>query len=96
MDEAQIKELAGVVDKNKTADPEELKAAIGNNVREYRKYHGATQYDLAEATGLTRVTINNVENGKNLSVHTLYVIARSLGVTPNDLFPDYEDMEAAK
>ena len=37
-------------------------ASLGNNLKELRARHNLTQAQLAEAVGVTRKTINTVEN----------------------------------
>ena len=38
--------------------------ALKNNLKVLRAKHGLSQEALAEKVGVTRVTINNIENGK--------------------------------
>lgn len=38
--------------------------ALRNNLKVLRAKHGLSQEALAERVGVTRVTINNIENGK--------------------------------
>ena len=55
---------------------------IGERIREARKSRGWSQSDLAEATQLSDVTINKVENRKSgLYMHTLVRIADALDVS---------------
>ncbi len=37
---------------------------LKNNLKVLRAKHGLSQEELAEKVGVTRVTINNIENGK--------------------------------
>ncbi|KUO71342.1 MAG: Cro/Cl family transcriptional regulator [Desulfosporosinus sp. BRH_c37] len=54
-----------------------------------------SQKDLAEATGVTRQTINAIENGDyNPSVNLCIAICRVLGKTLDQIF--WEDDENAK
>lgn len=41
--------------------------SLGKMMTRYRAIHGMTQGDLAKKVGVDRVTINNAENGKNVS-----------------------------
>lgn len=47
-----------------------------------------TQERLARAVNLSRVSISNIEKGRqNFLVHTLWEIARTLGTHPSELLP---------
>ena len=61
---------------------------LGNRLRQYRFEHDQiTQQDLANAVGVTRVTIHSVETGK-FAPSTLLALklARFFGVGVDDLF----------
>jgi transcriptional regulator with XRE-family HTH domain len=64
---------------------------IGENIRRRREQQPAgklTQGVLAEAVGLERTSISNIEKGtQKVSVVTLYQIAEALNVTMVDLLP---------
>lgn len=65
---------------------------IGKAIRSYRDKRGVTQADLAKATGLTRTSIVNIEQGRQrFMVHTLLDVARALRVGPEDLLSTTED-----
>ena len=50
------------------------------NIREFRQLKGFTQQDLANAVGVTRQTINALENAKyNPSLLLAYKITKVLG-----------------
>src|SRR4051812_2515307 len=67
----------------------DLYAHIGRNVREARKSAGLTQADLADAVGMTRSSIANLEAGRQrIPVHLLVWIGEILGASPRDLLPD--------
>ena len=60
---------------------------LGNSIKERRTELGLTQAELAEACGVTRKTVNTVEN-KVFSPSALLAIklARALNVTVEELF----------
>ena len=64
---------------------------IGENIRRLREQQPAgkmTQGALADAVGLERTSISNIEKGtQKVSVITLYQIAEALNVTLVDLLP---------
>lgn len=61
-------------------------ACVGANVRRLRAASGLSQSDLAEAAGVSRRTIVNLEAGSaNVSLSSLDTIADALGVTFVDL-----------
>ena len=65
-----------------------LYRTIGHLVRAARKEARLTQDELARRVGLTRTSINNIEQGKQrLQIHMLYAIADVLAVAPTALLP---------
>ena len=59
---------------------------IGSNVRKYRIINGMTQEKLAELTGLSAQTINDIEGCRTwVSDKTLVRIAEILHCTPSEL-----------
>lgn len=67
---------------------------IGRNVRDARDAAGATQEDLAEAIGVTRTSITNLERGEQRPpLHRLLRLARSLEVSLTDLVPSWSELE---
>jgi transcriptional regulator with XRE-family HTH domain len=61
---------------------------IGGKIAARRKALKMTQARLAEAVSLSRVSISNIEKGRqNFLVHTLWNIARVMGVHAADLLP---------
>lgn len=61
---------------------------IGANIKKYRKEFTLNQEDLANAVGLSRVSIVNIEAGRQSPpIETLLKICSVLQCTPNDLFP---------
>jgi putative transcriptional regulator len=62
-------------------------ARLGSNLKEVRTAAGLTQAELAERAGVSRKTINTVENGVFVPSTTLALtLARTLGVTVEELF----------
>ncbi len=60
-------------------------------IREYRKKRGIKQADLAEAVGVRRETIGNLERGKyNPSLRLAWNLASTLDVALEELF-DFSD-----
>ena len=65
-----------------------LYAYIGGQIASRRKAKGMTQARLAELVNLSRVSISNIEKGRqNFLVHKLWEIARVLRTHPAELFP---------
>jgi putative transcriptional regulator len=64
------------------AEPE-----LGNNLKDLRARRELTQAELAERVGVSRKTINTVENGVFTPSATLALkLARALGVSVEKLF----------
>lgn len=60
---------------------------LANNLRDARSSRGWTQAELAEKVGVSRKTINTVENGVFVpSTLVALKIARALGMTVEELF----------
>ena len=60
---------------------------VRSKLAEYRKDKGYSQDDLAKLTGLTKTTIQNWENGRNLgAVMRVLKVCRELDVDVRDLF----------
>ena len=64
------------------------KVKLGNNIRKYRFENGEiSQQDLANAVGVTRLTIHSIETGKfNPSTFVALKIARFFKAQFEDLF----------
>lgn len=61
---------------------------LGLNIAYYRKLRGLTQLNLAEAVGISRTHMSNIEAPnveKSLSLEKLFDIADVLGVLPHKL-----------
>lgn len=61
---------------------------LENRLRQFREEKGWTQGELAEKSGVSRITINGIENGRVqvAKTDTLTKIADALGTTVTDLF----------
>jgi putative transcriptional regulator len=63
------------------------KKALKNQIKIHRAIHDWTQEELAYRVGVTRKTINTVENGKFIpSAYLAIKIARAFGVSVEDVF----------
>lgn len=49
----------------------DIKLEIGQLVRSFRKRDKITQQELSEKLALSRITIQNLESGKNFTIDTL-------------------------
>ena len=57
-----------------------FKKQLGKKIQKARKQNGITQEKLAELTGLDRVSIGYIEQGKRApKLQTLYRIAKKIG-----------------
>ena len=62
-------------------------AELGNRIREARDARGLTQAELAERIGVSRKTVNTVENGVFIpSTVVALKLARALGSSVEALF----------
>ena len=61
---------------------------MGNKIREYREKADMTQSELSEKSGVSRVTISQLESGveRNTSSRTLLKIAKALNTTIDKIF----------
>jgi transcriptional regulator with XRE-family HTH domain len=60
--------------------------SFGSRVRLIREFMGMTQNELAKRVGLTRVSVTNIETGRQrLLLHQVENFAHGLGVTPKHL-----------
>lgn len=63
-----------------------IRATLAENIRSYRKDHGLSQEALADICELHRTYIGSVEREeRNVSLSTLEVLARALGVSVPEL-----------
>ena len=59
-------------------------------LRELRLSEGLTQKDLSQTVNLHRNSIIRAENGKNLTILSLFELADALNINPKELFIDIE------
>ncbi len=59
---------------------------IGHKIMTVRQILGITRDELVEMSGVCRKTLQNVENGKGMTVSTLLKIAEALNVPPAKFF----------
>ena len=65
---------------------------ISNRIKEFRARSSMSQEDLANAVGVRRETIGNLENGRyNPSLVLAWNIAKVFGVTIEEIFTIYND-----
>ncbi|NFQ83940.1 helix-turn-helix transcriptional regulator [Clostridium sporogenes] len=66
--------------------------SIGENIKKTRKKQGLTQKSLAEKANISRSYLADVENNRyNPSIDVLNKIAKSLGITAQQLLKDNID-----
>ena len=71
-----------------------LRSVIANNLKQLRKKHGLTQEELANISGLHRVTIAKYEKCKlSISLITLLQLAKVLGEPVAALLDGYEEID---
>lgn len=69
-------------------DRDAFYAELGDKIRRARKSSGLTQQALASLVSLTRVSVTNIEMGRQkVMLHTLFDMASALKVEPCDLLP---------
>ncbi|MFM9277991.1 helix-turn-helix domain-containing protein [Paenibacillus jiagnxiensis] len=69
---------------------------IGRKIRQYRKWKGLTQEQLAELVGINFTQIGKIERGEyNVKIQTLEKIANALGVRLSELIShgDYKGID---
>ena len=72
----------------------ELIGARIGQLRRQRPQGDMSQSQLAQAVGMSRGSVANIELGSQRPpVHTLWLIARALGVEPRTLLPNDADLE---
>ncbi len=80
------------------AAPEELSdraisLLVGKGIRERRTKLKWTQDVLADAIGMNRTSVVNIETGKQaVTLGTLYRVAHALGLDPWDLLPTMSEV----
>lgn len=54
----------------------DVKSEIGLLVKSFRKLENISQQELGEKLGLSRITIQHLESGKNFTIDTLLKVAQ--------------------
>jgi len=71
--------------------PPEFLQQLGAAIRMYRKSAGLTQAELAEAAGVTRRFLQELENARSdISLGTLYKLSRSMDTSLTALCAEIE------
>jgi transcriptional regulator with XRE-family HTH domain len=82
-------------EQNVTPDP--IYKHIGAVIKSRRKTLTMNQEYLANAVGISRGSLANIEVGRqNVLVHQVYRIAEALGISPFDLLPAQEPVTSKK
>ncbi|WP_282947156.1 helix-turn-helix domain-containing protein [Cellulomonas endometrii] len=67
----------------------EQRRAFGAALKSLRKATGMSQEQLGHVAGLQRAYVGHLENGRrNTSLHTMWLLADALQVTPMEFFRD--------
>lgn len=74
-------------------DEELLYQRIGERIKEWRSEAKLTQGQLAEAVGVLRTSITNIEAGRQKApLHVLYELCTVLGAEVTELLPSRADV----
>ncbi len=66
--------------------PERIYKRLGGRIKSIRRHAGLSQADLAKKIGLTRVSVVNIEAGRQrINVHQVQQIARACETMPTKL-----------
>lgn len=72
----------------------ELNIYVGSRVAEFRKEKGVIQEVVAEALGLSRTSVVNIEQGRQAcDAHRLWQFASLFGTSLQDFFPPLVNYE---
>jgi putative transcriptional regulator len=70
-----------------------MKKKLTNKMKLFRAMNDWTQEELAQRVGVTRKTINTIENGRYTpSAYLAIMIARAFGTTVEEVFQIDEDL----
>lgn len=64
-----------------------IQIEAGKRIKALRERVGATQAELGRFCKITRAQVSNAESGRGVSLETLALVAKALGVCPGDLLP---------
>jgi len=69
---------------------DEALKTLGSRIAELRREKGLTQEALAEAMGVSRNHVADIELGtRNTGVWSLLLVCQAVGVSPSTLFADF-------
>lgn len=69
---------------------------FGRKLASLRRQRDLSQSELANRVGLSRVTIANLEGGKqNVQLSQVFVLAKALDAAPAELIPSVRELEAS-
>jgi transcriptional regulator with XRE-family HTH domain len=71
-----------------------LYQAIGERLAKLRQLRGIPIADVMQATGITRGTLQKVEEGVTCPMHTVAVLADYYGVSIADIVPSLREVAA--
>lgn len=75
-------------------DERRLYKLVGSRIREQRTLRGCTQDELAQATGLLRTSITNIEAGRQRPpLHVLYTLCNALGTEMTTILPRTAELD---
>ena len=82
-------EAANLVAEDRERAAARFADVVRYNIRRYMRLTGKLQKDLAKAMGVTRPAVTQMLNGSTkIKLEQLYLAARELGVTVDDLIDD--------
>lgn len=82
-----------------TVKIKDIKVDIGETVRLLRKHNELSQQDLADLLNISRITVQNLERGKNFTIDTLLKVLQHFDMLrnlKNEITRVKEDIEDAK
>lgn len=81
---------------NRVSFEKQLYSKIGVQLKELRTSRGYTQQDVANAVGLTRTSVVNIEKGRQrVPLHILYAISKFVDIEPRDLIPTLTELDSS-
>jgi len=79
------------------SDVEPLRRILAENIKKYRKNFGYSQEKLAEKTGLSAQTLNDIEGCRRwISSKTMTKLANTLNIAEYQLLVPYDEEKAKK
>lgn len=73
-------------------DKNKLRKSVGTKISEAMKSKGIPALVLSSATGITQSAIYSIESGRNVTVYTLYRLAKGLNCEVSDLIPKMDEL----